>query len=145
MLDYLTRTESCRKAADKSTLSMQVNMRWYHTPILIRLYFVLCTISIMYINFFSYDSCARPPPIGGPRRLPSLPMPKAGSGVQNNLSSKIVVKSYHYPFARIDRLSDVADTRSTDTRHKSAKFAKKTCYTATSCPQHGGTWRITNK
>ena len=45
--------------------------------------------------------------------------------VQNNLSPKIVVKSHHYPFARIDRLSDVADTRSTDTRHKSAKFAKK--------------------
>jgi len=33
----------------------------------------------MYIKFFSYDSCARPKPIGGPRRLPSLPMPKAGS------------------------------------------------------------------
>jgi len=48
--------------------------------------------------------------------------------VQNNLSPKIVVKSHHYPFARIDCLSDVADTRSTDTRHKSAKFAKNMLY-----------------
>jgi len=58
--------------------------------------------------------------------------------VQNNLSPKIVVKTHHYPFARIDCLSDFTDTKSTDTRHKSAKFAK-TCYTATTCPQHGGT------
>ena len=48
--------------------------------------------------------------------------------VQNNLSSKIVVKSHHYTFARIDRLSDVADTRTTDTLHKSAKFAKNMLY-----------------
>jgi len=61
------------------TLSMQVNMRWYHTPILIRLHFVLCIISIRYINFFLWFLCEAPP-IGGPRRLPSLPMPKAGSG-----------------------------------------------------------------
>ena len=32
-----------------------------------------------------YDFCARPPPIGGPRRLPILPMPKAGpaAGIGN--------------------------------------------------------------
>jgi len=47
---------------------------------------------------------------------------------KNNLSPKIVVKSHHHLFARIDRLSDVADTRTTDTRHKSAKIAKNMLY-----------------
>jgi len=53
-----------------------ISHAYINTPIF------LYVISIMYINFFSYDSCARPPPIGGPRRLPSLPMPKAGSAGQ---------------------------------------------------------------
>jgi len=61
-----------------------------------------------------------------------------------NLSPKNCRKVPSLFFPRNDRLSDVADTRSTNTQHKSAKFAK-TCYTATTCPQHGGTWRITNK
>ena len=34
---------------------------------------------------FSYDSGAKPPPIGGPRRLPSLPMPKAGPAQDQRL------------------------------------------------------------
>jgi len=50
---------------------------------------------------------------------------------KNNSSPKIVVKSHHYPFARIDRLSDVADTRSTDAWHKNAKFAKNMLYRCT--------------
>ena len=35
------------------------------------------------ILIFFYDWGVRPPSIGGPRRLPSLPMPKAGPGLDH--------------------------------------------------------------
>ena len=39
-----------------------------------------CISLFKYIYLFFYDSGARPAPIGGPKRLTILPMPKTGPG-----------------------------------------------------------------